>query len=385
MKFLWNDKYFRICFYIFITALAVFTCGFIIFNFTGIMVAMGKSVAYIMSVFTPLIMAFIAVLFLNNIVKFYQKKLGVTVKDGFVKRTKATAATYISMAVVVLAVIIIAAVKFNAKNVEGMVNGINDSIQGFEDLFVVLKVKFAEMGILESVDGYIEEVVMHATESLKNGVTNMSENVSKIGGWLLNLAIGLTIAFYFLSDSERLLYYLKRITDMFFPKKIAAVLKTVFGDFTSTFSGYISGQVVDAIIMAVLISVSFTVIGIPYAIVIGIISGFSNLIPYLGALTAFALSVLMGLMSGNPAKALYAAIIVIILQQVDSLVIVPKVVGKRVELHPALVLLGLAVFGKMFGIWGMVFAVPLTAIIKSYLIKLYNYYDGKKTTKGLDK
>ena len=69
----------------------------------------------------------------------------------------------------------------------------------------------------------------------------------------------------------------------------------------------------------------------------------------------------------------------------DSLVIVPKVVGKRVELHPALVLLGLAVFGKMFGIWGMVFAVPLTAIIKSYLIKLYNYYDGKKTTKGLDK
>ena len=60
MKFLWNDKYFRICFYIFITALAVFTCGFIVFNFTGIMVAMGKSVAYIMSVFTPLIMAFIA-------------------------------------------------------------------------------------------------------------------------------------------------------------------------------------------------------------------------------------------------------------------------------------------------------------------------------------
>lgn len=385
MKFLWNDKYFRICVYIFITALAVFTCGFIIFNFTSIMVALGKAAAYIASVFAPLIMALIAVLFLNNIVRFYQKRLGVTVKDGFVKRTKATAATYISMAVVVLVIIIIAVVKLNVSSVEGVVESINNSIQGFADLFVMIKVKLAEIGILENVDGYLEELVMHITELLKNNVSTMGENVSKIGSWLLNLAIGLTVAFYFLADSDRLIYYLKKITDMILPSKIAGIVKGFFGDFVSTFSGYISGQVIDAIIMAVLVSVSFTIVGIPYAVIIGLISGFSNLIPYLGAFTAFALSVIMGLLSGTPIKALYAAIIVIILQQVDSLVIVPKVVGKKVELHPALVLLGLAIFGKLFGIWGMVFAVPITALLKSYLVKLYNYLDAKKIAKVLDK
>ncbi len=66
---------------------------------------------------------------------------------------------------------------------------------------------------------------------------------------------------------------------------------------------------------------------------IGIISGFSNLIPYVGAVIAFLLSVAMGLLSDEPIRALYAVIIVLVLQQVDSILIVPKVVGKSVELH----------------------------------------------------
>lgn len=100
---------------------------------------------------------------------------------------------------------------------------------------------------------------------------------------------------------------------------------------------------------------------------------------------AFILSVILGLVSGAPIKALYAAITVLILQQVDSIVIVPRVVGKSVELHPALVLIGLAVFGKLFGIVGMVFAVPVTALIKHYLIKLYNHFDEKNLCKRIDK
>ena len=69
--------------------------------------------------------------------------------------------------------------------------------------------------------------------------------------------------------------------------------------------------------------------------------------------------------------ALYAAMIVLVLQQIDSVFIVPKVVGKSVDLHPVLVLLALSVFGTLFGIVGMIFAVPITAIIKLFLVRLY--------------
>ena len=70
-------------------------------------------------------------------------------------------------------------------------------------------------------------------------------------------------------------------------------------------------------------------------------------------------------------KALYASILILLLQQVDSLFIVPKAVGKRVELHPALVLLSLAVFGRLFGFWGLLLAVPLGAILKNLLYRIY--------------
>ena len=129
----------------------------------------------------------------------------------------------------------------------------------------------------------------------------------------------------------------------------------------------------DAIIMAILISISFTIVKIPYAVMIGIISGFSNVIPYVVAVMAFLLSVAMGLLSGEPIRALYAIIIVLVLQQIDSILIVPKVVGKSVELHPALVIISLAVFGGLFGILGMVVAVPCGALLKIFAIRLYQW------------
>ena len=71
-------------------------------------------------------------------------------------------------------------------------------------------------------------------------------------------------------------------------------------------------------------------------------------------------------------KALYAAIVVILLQQLDSAVIVPRIVGNKVKLHPVLVILALSVFGGLFGIWGMVFAVPITALIKVTVARIYS-------------
>ena len=147
--------------------------------------------------------------------------------------------------------------------------------------------------------------------------------------------------------------------------------RRLFHEVYSVFAGYLSGQIVDAAIMAVLFSGAFLVVGLPHAVFLGLLSGFSNLIPYFGAITAFILAVFSGLLSGSPVKALYASVLILLLQQVDSLFIVPKAVGKKVELHPVLVLLSLAVFGRWFGFWGLLFAVSLGALCKKFLFWLY--------------
>ena len=83
---------------------------------------------------------------------------------------------------------------------------------------------------------------------------------------------------------------------------------------------------------------------------------------------AFFLAVLAGLFSGAPMKAVYASVLILLLQQVDSIFIVPKAVGQKLELHPVLVLLSLAAFGRMFGFWGLLFAVPLGALCKNFVL-----------------
>ncbi|MBE6008628.1 MAG: AI-2E family transporter [Lachnospiraceae bacterium] len=381
MKSLWNDKNFRNCVYFVLTALAVFTGGLVIYDIKAVLKLIAAILAGITDVFAPLIVSLIVVLFLNRIVRFYDRHFKAEYKNGFRKRVKATAASYMTLAVALTAFIFVLFFKFDIDSIDTLADSINASVEDFADIFVMLKVKLAQWGILENVDGYIESIVLYITEAIKQGVRDVAQGITKTGSWIVNIAIGFTAAFYFLSDSDRIIYYAKRASDVFLPDRISGIVKMFFADISDTFAGYISGQFMDAVIMAVLVGISFWIIGIPYAPVIGVISGFSNLIPYFGAITAFVLSVVLGIMSGTPLRALYAAVIVIILQQIDTLIIVPKVVGKSVKLHPVLVITGLAVFGDLFGITGMVFAVPVTALIKHYIIMLYEYCENKKLAK----
>jgi predicted PurR-regulated permease PerM len=122
-------------------------------------------------------------------------------------------------------------------------------------------------------------------------------------------------------------------------------------------------------------------VGVNFAVLIGMFSGLANLIPYFGAFVGFILSVFVALLSGDVTQAVYAGIIVIVLQQIDGIFIQPKIVGEKVELSPVLVLLSLSVFGSMFGLPGMIFAVPLCAIFKIFLTRFMTRYKKSKLEK----
>ena len=135
-------------------------------------------------------------------------------------------------------------------------------------------------------------------------------------------------------------------------------------------AGYIRGEVIDAIIIVILTSGALLVIQLDFAIIIGIISGIFNLIPYFGPIVGFVLAIIIGLLDTNPMKALYGAIAILIIQQIDGWFIVPKVVGDCVKLHPILVLLAILIGGNLFGLIGMLIAVPVAAFIRLLLIRM---------------
>jgi predicted PurR-regulated permease PerM len=122
----------------------------------------------------------------------------------------------------------------------------------------------------------------------------------------------------------------------------------------------------------VLSATALTIIGVDYAIVIGVISGICNMIPYVGPLVGTVLAATMGLLSGRPIMILWAIIAMLIVQQIDNNLIAPKIVGDSVGLHPVFTMLVILIGGNVGGLVGMLIAVPLTASAKILISRWYD-------------
>ncbi len=355
MKLPWDKQYLKISFHVVFTVLLIYILAGIAGNLSSVKRIVFATASKMISVFAPVLVALIFSFLMNPMVDFFQKKwekyTPITYKT-FPTRKRGTITVYILWLLIVYAAIQYIVLKIGSTDITSLADKINAYIQDFSDFFVLISVKLAEYGMFQNVEGILSGWTTNISELLQASVMSVANSVSRAGSWAINLVLGLTIAFYILEEKNKVIHCCKNIVNVFFSKKNAYIIKDFCRLVTSTFSGYITGQMTDALIMAILISISFTIAKIPYAIMIGILSGFSNLIPYVGAVIAFLLSVAMGLLSGEPIRALYAIIIVFILQQVDSILIVPKVVGKSVELHPA-------------------FAVPCGALIKTFAIRIY--------------
>ena len=138
----------------------------------------------------------------------------------------------------------------------------------------------------------------------------------------------------------------------------------VFVQLSTAVGGFVRGQLVVAFIVGIMTSVGFWIIDLPFWLLIGMISGFFNIIPFVGPWVAGGLGVLSGLTSGDPAKALWAALVALIVQQIDNNFVSPVVLRATVRLHPATVLLALFAGGAVGGLFGVLIAVPTVAVIK---------------------
>ena len=185
----------------------------------------------------------------------------------------------------------------------------------------------------------------------------------------MNWLLACVIAFYLLQDKEHFLSFLQRVLKYSFKQERYLKLRDLGREVDRILSGYIRGQVIDATIIVILTSGALLLIRLDFAIIIGIVAGIFNLIPYFGPIVGLVLSIIIGLLDSNPMKALYGALAILVIQQIDGWFIVPKIVGECVKLHPIVVLLAILIGGNLFGLVGMLIAVPVAAFIRLLLIR----------------
>lgn len=368
MKLPWNRKYLEMGFHVVLFAGILSLLWAVINRLPEAKNVILQTAGKILAVFAPLFWALLFAVLLEPLTAFYERRFQ---KNGRYHRKKAVAAAYLSVGLGLGILIFWLARKAGNSNLESLAEQAGDFVLTLGDYLVLFQLKLAEFGILGNLEGLISQAALQVSTWIENLILSAAAALPKTGGYFLDIVIGFTAAYYFLAEKEKVLRFIGECSETFFGEGFTREARDFFLEGYGLIVGYLSGQLTDAVIMGSLFSAAFWVIGIPYGIGIGIFSGFSNLIPYFGAITAFCLAVLSGLFSTEPIRALYAAIVILLLQQLDSAVIVPKILGKKVELHPVLVLLSLSVFGGLFGFWGLVWAVPLGAMLKNLFFRIY--------------
>ena len=209
------------------------------------------------------------------------------------------------------------------------------------------------------IDKYLNNTIIPQMESLLKTVSLSLISVLKA---MWNLIIGLIISIYVLCSKEIFAGQSKKIIYAIFSTKTANSLIKDFRFISDTFIGFISGKIVDSIIIGIICFIGTSLLKIPYALLVSVIVGITNIIPFFGPYLGAIQSAILILMI-NPIKCITFIIFILILQQVDGNVIGPKILGQSTGLSGFWVIFSITIFGGLFGFLGMIIGVPFFAVV----------------------
>jgi len=210
-------------------------------------------------------------------------------------------------------------------------------------------------GLKDVIDENILSIQDVIAVTLQSTLDSVMSAFSKI----LNIIIVPVIVFYMLKDAE----YFRKQSLLLLPKKHRNKIVLLFRDIDNAFGKFIRGQIIVAMFVGILTTTALSIINVKYAVFLGLFAGTANIIPYFGPVIGIIPTVIFALFD-SPSKALYAAGAFVLIQQIESGILTPKIIGESVGVHPVYVILSLFIGGKLVGIPGMILAVPVLVAIK---------------------
>jgi predicted PurR-regulated permease PerM len=229
---------------------------------------------------------------------------------------------------------------------------------------------------------------LNATKAFNNILSSIditqfskyAQGVVKITSGVLNFMIGAIASVYMLIEKERIISLGKRLCRLIFKEETAKKLIEDVAKTNDIFSKYIFCLLLDAVMMTVLATVILSLLKVKYAIILGALIGVCNLIPYFGAIIAGTSSVLITIITGGLLKAVWTAIALAVLQQVDGNFIGPKIMGEVLDISPLWIIFAVTLGGGLFGVGGMVISVPIFMVIKMILSEVIAQFEQKKAS-----
>jgi predicted PurR-regulated permease PerM len=233
------------------------------------------------------------------------------------------------------------------------------------------------------IPDWLQTVVLSLKDQLVAGAAGWSSAIAStalstggsIASGAFDFVLAMVIGFFALVDLPRLTREIYGLAPASWRDDIAHFAITL----TRVLGGWLKGTMIQSTVVASIAAIGLMIVGLPYALALGVLAGLLNIVPYIGPAIALLLAAAAGLFI-SPAAAVWAVIAVVVAQQVDALYLAPRILGKQVDLHPLLVVFAFLTGAALFGVVGMVLAVPVLAVAKAMFVFWYEKDTSRRIT-----
>lgn len=345
----------------------------IIWVFNKISFVMNPARVFVSAILPPLILALIQYYIMNPFVDFLERKFKVP-----------RIATIIGLFLLV-AVLLVWIINTLLPIVQTQINSLvkhwpriwNDATIAVQNMLSDPHLHSVKNNINDAITRAQNMIFKSGQNTIDAALDNISSAISIVTIIFMTLLTAPFILFFMLKDGHNLRPYLTQ----FAPKRWQDGFGQLLYDINLALSSYIRGQLTVAFWVGIMFAIGYSVIGLPYGIALAVLSAFLNLIPYFGTFIAFIPAIVIGIMISVP-MVIKVLVVFVVEQTVESRLISPLVMGNKMEMHPVTTILLLIGSSSVWGLWGVIFGIPIYAILKIVTIRVYNYY--RKVSKVFD-
>ena len=378
-KFESNKKYFTISIY----SIVVILIGCIIFRLVNNWASTVGILTDLWNTIFPFFIGFLIAYVMNPVVTFFNEKVFSSLfgeKRKRLCRACAILTTYIILvgALTICLIFIVPQLYDSIKELSSQIPVISDQIMGLLDHYKESGSGVFPAELMETLETKsLPKLVQLSNQMLTEAIPMLYNFSVSFVKWLFNLFIAFVVSIYMTADKKLLKSACRRLIFAVFPYDAAVPVIHGLKECHNIFSGYIIGKSLDSLIIGFLCFLLMSLLNLPYTVLISVIVGVTNMIPYFGPFIgavpgAFILFIV------SPYKTLIFLGMILVLQQFDGLVLGPKILGNSTGVRPILILFSITVGGAYFGPLGMFLGVPFFAVVQYLVNNWVNYRLYKK-------
>jgi len=340
-----------------------------------------SSFSILSNLFTPLYIGIGLAYFLNTIMMPIENLLKKITKKETNRKT-AVLLTYIILLLIIVILFwlvipqLMTTISSLVSSVNTLIKNLNsnfDAIAQFINNYTGININVSSFNeVLSQMGLTTEKITTTLTNFLSSISSNLVGSITSIGSSLYNVFMGLVLSIYLLAGKEKFQRQLTKILASIFNKDHANLILNFLEDVNKIFSSFISGQLLEAVIVGCLMYLTMLILRLPYSLLIAVIITAFAIIPIFGSLISLIIGTIL-ILAQSPIQALIFLGVFLIIQQIEGNFIYPRVVGSSVGLSAIFTLLGVSIFGGLYGFVGMLIGVPITASFYSLIKKIVNY------------